>query len=72
MAELSMQTSAHVYRETELWFRSYRVEDRVTFHIGPNGGGVVLYLGRSDIERMSAVLDEARQSLQAPALKAAA
>lgn len=72
MADLSSHTSAHVYPETALRFRSYPAEQRVTFHIGPDGNGVVLFLGLVDIERMSVVLDEARQSLQAPGLRTVA
>ena len=72
MSGAHMQTHVHVFPQTELWFRSYPDEQRVTFHIGPNGHDAVVYLGLVAVERLSAVLAEARQSLQAPALKAAA
>jgi len=72
MSDFSAQTAAHVLPQTELWFRSYPAEQRVTFHIGPGGNDVVLFLDLVDIDRVCDVLDEARKSLQAPALKVAA
>ncbi|BCB81324.1 hypothetical protein GCM10022251_61890 [Phytohabitans flavus] len=72
MGGACVQTCAHVFPETEVWFRSYPAERRVTFHIGPSSNDIVLFLDPADIDRMSAVLAEARQSLQAPVIRTAA
>lgn len=72
MNEVSVSVSTHVYPETVVFFRSYQAQDRVTVHVGDDGTGVILFLRRAEIDRLSAVLDQARQSLQVPAVQAAA
>lgn len=72
MIDIQVGVNTHVFPETALRLRSYPAEDRVTVHIGDAGSDVTLFLHRAEIDRLSAVLDEARQSLKVPAVKAAA
>jgi hypothetical protein len=72
MGGVTVGVNTHVYPKTVLFFRSYLAEERVTVHIGETGTDVVLYLRPAEIDRLSVVLTEARQSLQVPAAQAAA
>ncbi|MEH1126483.1 hypothetical protein [Micromonospora sp. CPCC 206061] len=72
MGGASVGVNTHVYPQTVLFFRSYPAEERVTVHIGEGGADTVLFLRLAEIDRLSAVLDQARQSLQVPATQAAA
>jgi hypothetical protein len=72
MGGASVGVNTHVHPQTVLSFRSYPAEERVTVHIGEGMADNVLYLRLADIDRLCAVLHEARQSLQVPAVQAAA
>ncbi|MFI7607437.1 hypothetical protein ACIBTV_20145 [Micromonospora sp. NPDC049366] len=67
-----VMAGVHVRPDTELSFRSYPSQDRVTVALGDADGAVTLFLPRSDIDRLAGVLAQARESLSAVAVKAAA
>jgi hypothetical protein len=62
----------HVESCTELSFRAYAADDRVTVQLGDASGAVTLFLPRTEIDRLAGVLAEARESLSVSAVKAAA
>lgn len=72
MSEVGMSVNVHVRAETPVYVDAYPAERRATVQIGAWGEGVTLYLRRDELDRLRAALEEARQSLQVPTVRAAA
>ncbi|MFC5994560.1 hypothetical protein ACFQE5_10095 [Pseudonocardia hispaniensis] len=59
----TVSVNLHVYETTIVAARPYPAEDRVTVDVTGSGGTVTLYLGRPDIGRLRAVLEQAEHEL---------
>lgn len=72
MAAPHLSTGVHIAADTALTFTSYSDEDRIVVRLGEVGADVMVFLPRTEIDRLVAVLTRARESLNASPVKAAA